>query len=100
LGWVKGSIVSYFSGEIPLEVVMGVVRRAIESYGVKPREIRDVISLEILDPGLNIPSKLREEKARSLLEFIERLKSVRKAIKCPYCGYEGEFKLLKTWRYR
>jgi hypothetical protein len=20
--------------------------------------------------------------------------------KCPYCGYEGEFKLLKTWRYR
>jgi DNA-directed RNA polymerase subunit RPC12/RpoP len=21
-------------------------------------------------------------------------------IKCPYCGYEREFKLLKTWRYR
>jgi hypothetical protein len=21
-------------------------------------------------------------------------------VKCPYCGYEGEFKLLKTWRYR
>ena len=20
--------------------------------------------------------------------------------KCPYCGYEGGFKLLKTWRYR
>jgi DNA-directed RNA polymerase subunit RPC12/RpoP len=25
---------------------------------------------------------------------------VRKVAKCPYCGYEGEFKLLKTWRYR
>jgi predicted RNA-binding Zn-ribbon protein involved in translation (DUF1610 family) len=21
-------------------------------------------------------------------------------IKYPYCGFEGEFKLLKTWRYR
>ncbi|MFP3320206.1 MAG: hypothetical protein RXO24_06560 [Acidilobus sp.] len=20
-------------------------------------------------------------------------------VKCPYCGYEGEFRLLKTWRY-
>jgi DNA-directed RNA polymerase subunit RPC12/RpoP len=20
-------------------------------------------------------------------------------VKCPYCGYEGEFKLLKTWKY-
>jgi len=20
-------------------------------------------------------------------------------VKCPYCGYEGEFKLIKTWRY-
>jgi hypothetical protein len=37
LGWVKGSIVSYFSGETPLEVVIGVVRRAIKSYGVKTR---------------------------------------------------------------
>jgi len=21
-------------------------------------------------------------------------------VKCPYCGFEGEFKLLKTWKYR
>jgi uncharacterized Zn finger protein len=21
-------------------------------------------------------------------------------VKCPYCGYEGEFKLLKTWKFR
>jgi len=21
-------------------------------------------------------------------------------VKCPYCGFEGELKLLKTWRYR
>jgi hypothetical protein len=22
------------------------------------------------------------------------------SIKCPYCGFESEFKPLKTWRYR
>jgi hypothetical protein len=21
-------------------------------------------------------------------------------IKCPYCSYEGDFKLLKTWKFR
>jgi len=21
-------------------------------------------------------------------------------VKCPYCGYEGELKLLKTWKYK
>jgi Zn-finger nucleic acid-binding protein len=21
-------------------------------------------------------------------------------VKCPYCGYGGEFKLIKTWRFR
>jgi DNA-directed RNA polymerase subunit RPC12/RpoP len=24
---------------------------------------------------------------------------VRKVVKCLYCGYEVEFKLLKTWKY-
>ena len=74
LGWVKGSIVSYFSDKTSLNTVMGIIRRAIKSYGIKPGEIRDIIGLKILDPGLNIPSKVREEKARPLLEFIERLK--------------------------
>jgi hypothetical protein len=74
LKWVEGFIVSYFSDRTSLNVVMGVVRRAIKSYSVKPGEIRDIIGLKILDPGLNIPSKVREEKARPLLEFIERLK--------------------------
>ena len=23
-----------------------------------------------------------------------------KMVKCPYCGYEGEFRLLKTWKYK
>jgi hypothetical protein len=23
-----------------------------------------------------------------------------KVVNCPYCGFEGEFKLLKIWKYR
>jgi hypothetical protein len=82
LKWVEGSIVSYFSdksGKTSLNVVMGVIRRTIRSYGVKPGEIRDIIGLKILDPGLNIPSKVREEKARPLLEFIENLEKGEKS---------------------
>jgi uncharacterized Zn finger protein len=25
---------------------------------------------------------------------------VNDVVKCPYCGFEGEFRLLKTWKYR
>jgi hypothetical protein len=25
---------------------------------------------------------------------------VEKVVKCPYCGFEGEFKILKTWKFR
>jgi DNA-directed RNA polymerase subunit RPC12/RpoP len=25
---------------------------------------------------------------------------VNDVVMCPYCGFEGEFKLLKTWKYR
>jgi len=25
---------------------------------------------------------------------------VNNVVKCPYCGFEGEFKLIKTWRYK
>jgi len=28
-----------------------------------------------------------------------RLGEVHTVVKCPYCGYEGRFELLKTWRY-
>jgi len=33
-------------------------------------------------------------------ELFAYLTMVNDMVKCPYCGYEGEFKLLKTWRYR
>jgi len=39
-------------------------------------------------------------RVEPLLEFIEELENVRKVVKCPYCGYEGSFRLLRTWKYR
>ena len=79
LKWVEGFVVSYFFGRTPLEEVLGVIKRAIKSYGVKPREIGAIISLKTLDPALNIPRKTREEKAKPLLEFIENLEKGEKS---------------------
>jgi cobalamin biosynthesis protein CbiG len=73
LNWVEGFVVSYFFGGTSLEEVLGVIKRAIESYGIKPREIGAIISIKTLDPALNISRKTREERARPLIEFIENL---------------------------
>ena len=78
LKWIEGFLVSYFFGKTPLHVVKGVVKMVIESYGVKPGEIGAIISLKTLDPALNIPRKTREERAKPLLEFIEKLKKCEK----------------------
>jgi hypothetical protein len=56
-----------------LEVVEGRVRRAVESYGVSPEEVRAIVGSLLVDPLVNIPRELREEKARPLLAFVKRL---------------------------
>jgi hypothetical protein len=77
LKWVEGSIASYFFSRTPLERVVGVVKRAIKPYGVEPRD-EVIISLKTQDPGLNILRKVKEERAKPLLELIERLKGYEK----------------------
>jgi len=79
LNWVRGSIESYLRGKTPINIVKGRIRRAIESYGVKPEEISTIIDLLQIDPSLTIPRELREERARPLLEFIEYLKKGEKS---------------------
>jgi len=74
LNWIRGSIESYLRGNTPINIVKGRIKRAIESYGVKPEEICTLISLVQIDPSLTIPRELREERARPLIEFIEQLK--------------------------
>ena len=79
LNWIKGSIESYLRGSTPVNIVKGRIKRAIESYNVKPEDVEAVISLLQRDPSLTIPKELREERARPLLEFIEELKKGEKS---------------------
>ena len=39
-------------------------------------------------------------RVEPLLEFVEESEDARKVAKRPYCGYEGNFRLLRTWKYR
>jgi len=66
-------------GSTPVNIVKGRIKRAIESYNVKPEDVEAVISLLQRDPSLTIPKELREERARPLLEFIEELKKGEKS---------------------
>jgi len=73
LSWVKGSIESYLRGRAPINIVKGRIKRAVESYGVRPKEVGAIVSLLQMDPSLNTPKELREERAKPLLEFVEEL---------------------------
>jgi hypothetical protein len=79
LSWIRGSIESYLRGKTPINIVKGRIKRAIESYGVKPEEVDTIINLLQIDPSLTIPRELREERARPLVRFIEELKEGEKS---------------------
>jgi len=73
LRWVRGSIASYILGRTRLEVVRGRVRRAIESYGVSPEEVRAIVSSLLSDPLLDAPRELKEERVKPLVDFLKQL---------------------------
>jgi len=73
LRWVRGSLGSYISGRTRLEVVKGRVRRALESYGVSAEDVKSIVSSLLLDPLLDVPRELREERVRPLLNFLTQL---------------------------
>jgi hypothetical protein len=73
LRWVRGSVESYLLGRTSLAVVEGRVRRAVESYGVSPEEVRAIIGSLLVDPLVSVPRELREERARPILDFVKRL---------------------------
>jgi len=77
LRWVRGSIASYILGRTRLEVVRGRVRKAVESYGVSPEEVRAIVSSLLLDPLLSTPEELREERIRPLMDFLKQLEGGR-----------------------
>jgi len=64
---------SYILGRTRLEVIKGRVRRAVESYGVSLEDIRAVVSSLLVDPLVDVPRELREERIRLLTDFLRQL---------------------------
>jgi len=73
LKWLKGSVESYFRGKTSLEIVVGRIRKALESYNVSFDEVKQIVNSLLLDPSINVPKDVREEKARELLKTVEDL---------------------------
>jgi len=78
LRWIRGSIESYFIGKTHLEIVKGRIKRTIKSYNVNPKEIKTIVNSVLIDPSLKSPKKLREERTKSLIEFINTLERIEK----------------------
>ncbi|MEM1679434.1 MAG: hypothetical protein QXV81_06750 [Ignisphaera sp.] len=75
LNWLKGSIVSYMRGRISLVMLLGRVRRCIESYGITPSDIEVLIEVIVRDPALNLGSSdERVKRLEPLMEFLSKVK--------------------------
>jgi hypothetical protein len=74
LKWLRGSIESFFRGKTSLQIVVGRIRRAVESYNVSVAEVKQIIGSLLIDPSINIPREIREEKAKELLKLVEEMK--------------------------
>lgn len=64
---------SFFRGKTSLQIVVGRVRRAVESYSVSVAEVKQIIGSLLIDPSINIPRDVREEKAKELLKLVENI---------------------------
>ncbi|MCC6004962.1 MAG: hypothetical protein LM590_11555 [Thermofilum sp.] len=73
LNWIRGSIASYLRGSTPLNIVQGRIKKAVKSYGVRLQDISAILNALLMDPVLDVPSELKESRAKPLLEFIKNL---------------------------
>ena len=74
LKWIEGSFRSYVKGRTHLNMVLGRVKRAVESYGVKENEVFGI--LELIKGPLVLPSMPVEEKARKVAELKSALEGM------------------------
>ena len=74
--WVEGSIGSFIEGRTPLNMVLGRIRKAVESYGIRPDEVKEIINIIEASP-LYLPGLKREEKAKRLQPLREALEEGR-----------------------
>ncbi|MGC8988171.1 hypothetical protein [Infirmifilum sp.] len=75
LRWLRGSIASYMRGKISLPMLIGRVKRCIESYGVSPSEVESLAQSIILDPGLMLGGQEERQKVlEPLFNYLRELK--------------------------
>jgi hypothetical protein len=70
--WVEGSIISCIQGRTPLNMVVGRIKRALNSYGLKIDEILALIDAVESNP-VYLPTLSKAEKS-------VKLKPIRKAV--------------------
>jgi hypothetical protein len=70
--WVEGSIISCVKGKTPLNMVVGRIKRALNSYGLKMDEILALIDAVESNP-VYLPTLSKAEKSA-------RLKPIREAL--------------------
>jgi len=73
LKWIKGSVESYIIGRTSLKIIKGKIKKAVESYNLKPEEIKNIMDIILIDPLINISKEKREEKLRPLIQLVRRL---------------------------
>jgi hypothetical protein len=73
--WVEGSIISYVRGRTPLNMVVGRIRRALNSYGLRMDEVEALIDT-IENSPVYLPSLGKDEKAVRLKPVKEALTSL------------------------
>jgi hypothetical protein len=60
--WVEGSIISYVRGRTPLNMVVGRIKRALNSFGLKTDEVLALIEAVESNP-VYLPSLSKAEKS-------------------------------------
>jgi hypothetical protein len=70
--WVEGSIISYVRGRTPLNMVVGRIRRALNSFGLKADEVLALIEAVESNP-VYLPSLSKAEKSARLKPIKEAL---------------------------
>jgi hypothetical protein len=63
--WVEGSIISYVRGRTPLNMVVGRIKRALNSFGLKTDEVLALIEAVESNP-VYLPSLSKAEKSARL----------------------------------
>lgn len=72
LKWIEGSIISYMEGGTALNILVGRIRKAIDSYDVQKDDVFTIIDV-IQNSPVYFPRLSREEKASRLQPLKEVL---------------------------